>query len=113
MGGAGGFVHEFQSGPNVVMAQMGWRAHGWPSRSTPLSEVHAWLDRCDAVGASVVYDLAELALVHVELVRRPRRHPLRAELVLGVPRLAPRVGHRQLADVGRQLVARQPAPAAP
>ena len=52
------------------------------------------------------HDLAELTLVHVDLVRRPRRHPLRAELLLGVPRLAPRVGHLQRRDLGRQRVAR-------
>ena len=54
-------VRAFSHGLNVAMQQLGWRPHEYPSRSASLATIHQWLDRADAVGASVLYDLSQLA----------------------------------------------------
>ena len=49
-------------GISLAMGSLGWHGPGgYPSRALSLELIHTWLDRCDAVGTSVLYDLSSLA----------------------------------------------------
>jgi len=67
-------IREFKTGVNTHLPLLSWEnprscpASEWDGtycgnsvRKAPLSEVHAWLDRADAVGANVVYNLESIA----------------------------------------------------
>ena len=55
-------VANTKRGTTLWMGSLHWQySQGLPTRTIPLQTIHAWLDRCDAVGTSVLYDLSSLA----------------------------------------------------